>query len=53
MSAHLPDTDAHILFIGADGRDVTLHLAAPFTCAAGCSHITELAQPSYLHYRGF
>lgn len=45
MSGHSPDTDAHILFIGADGRDFTLHLAAPFAHATGCPHITELAQP--------
>lgn len=49
----LPDTDTHVCQIGADRRDATIHLASPFTCAAGCLHITELAQPFYLHYSGF
>lgn len=48
-----PDTDAHILLVGADGRDSTLHLAALDTHTAGCSHIAELAQPAQLHYIGF
>lgn len=50
---NLPDADTHILRIGADGRDATPHLAAAFTCAAGGLHIAKLAQPPYLHYRGF
>lgn len=52
MWGHLPDTDAHIVFVGADGCDITLHLAAPFTQAAGRTHIAELAQSFWLHYVG-
>ena len=48
-----PDADAHILLVGADGCDDTLHLAALDTHTAGCPHIAELAQPFQLQYIGF
>lgn len=38
--------------MSADGRDVTLNLTASFSCAGGRLHVTELAQPSGLHYKG-
>lgn len=44
QSSHAPDCDAHILHVGADGRDVALHLAGPLAGAAGGPHIAELAQ---------
>jgi len=52
MSGRLPGTDAHVLVVGADGRDLTLRLAARFTCAAGGPHIAELAQHFWLNYIG-
>lgn len=52
MSRNLPYTDTHFIVMGADGGDVTLHLAGPLTRAVGFPHITELAQSSDLHYCG-
>ena len=53
MRGHSPDTDTHVVVLGADGRDFTIRLAGSFPRAAGEPMITELAQPSHLHYRGF
>lgn len=50
MSVHLPNSDAHIIITGADGRDVARHRADPFPSAGGWLDITEFAQPSDLHY---
>lgn len=41
---HAPDGDAHILLVGADGRDLALHLAGLLSGAAGRPLIAELAQ---------
>lgn len=53
MRRHLPGTDTHVLVVGANGRDFTLDLAAPFARAAGGTHITELAQHFGLKNTGF
>lgn len=49
---HAPDRDAHILHVGADGRDLAVHLAGPLASAAGRPLVAELAQLLYLHSRG-
>lgn len=49
----LPDTDAHVLVVRANGCDVTLDLADPHARAAGGTHIAELAKPRHLYYGGF
>lgn len=52
IRTHAPDSDAHILHVGADGRDLALHLAGPPSDAAGGTHIAELAQLLHLHSGG-
>lgn len=52
IRTHAPDSDAHILCVGADGRDLAVHLAGPLPGAAGHPLVAELAQLLYLHSRG-
>lgn len=52
ISRHAPDSDAHILYVRADGRDLAVHLAGPLSSAVGRPLVAELAQLLYLHSRG-
>lgn len=52
ISRYAPDSDAHILYVRADGRDLAVHLAGPISSAAGRPLVAELAQLLYLHSGG-